>query len=323
MAESERIEVTRHRRPQDNPCTLAHRGRPESISLIVSSYNQPRSLALVLDALTRQSWRADEIIIADDGSRPPTFAAIERFAAHPALPPIHALSQADEGFRKTVALNGAILASRGQQLLFLDGDVIPSPDWIERHRASYRPMGYAVGDYVRLDRRDSLDLYALRADGERLDDRRAALVAAQRRYLFKRAARARFHMLCRKTMRPRLLGGNFSVDRGLLFGVNGFEERFVGCGGEDSNLRNRLNRYGGRPSSLIRTAVGLHLSPGLDDPQPARNRISYLDSPLRHEAPTRRARMGLAERLSGGRGMPEQPAPEAAPGVRGRLPDPA
>ena len=70
MAESERIEVTRHRRPQDNPCTLAHRGRPESISLIVSSYNQPRSLALVLDALTRQSWRADEIIIADDGSQP-------------------------------------------------------------------------------------------------------------------------------------------------------------------------------------------------------------------------------------------------------------
>lgn len=300
------------------------RGQPESISLIVSSYNQPKSLEITLDAIARQTWRADEIVLADDGSRASTFEVIERFSGRPELPPIRIFTHGDHGFRKTAALNGAILLSHGQQLLFLDGDVMPPPDWIERHRRSYRPMGYAVGDYARLTRDQSHRLYACRHDDAARDHLTAVFAAAHRGRLRRRHFKARFHIACRKATRPKLLGGNFSVDRGLLFGVNGFDERFAGTGGEDSNLRNRLNRYGGRPACLVRSAVGLHLSPCLDDPRPSRNRTSYLASELRHETTSRRAVWGLAERMSGRYGPldlgNERPATASDP-IPDSLPD--
>ncbi|MES1928712.1 glycosyl transferase family protein [Salinisphaera dokdonensis CL-ES53] len=279
---------------------LLRRGRraPESISIIVSSYNQPRALELTLRALAEQTVKADEILIADDGSTDDTFALIDALQRLDGLPPLRVHTQADRGFRKTVALNAAILASRGQQLLFLDGDVMPPRDWVARHRAVYRPMGYAVGDYARLSTRQSEALYDLRRHGERRRTAIESLAAEHGRRLFWRHSKACFHIACRKPTRPRLLGGNFSVDRGLLFGVNGFDERFAGTGGEDSNLRNRLNRYGGRPTSLVRSAVGIHLNPRLDMPAYERNRASYLHSPMRHETTDRRALLGLAERMN-------------------------
>lgn len=276
------------------------RRAPESISIVVSSYNQPRALELTLRALAEQTVAADEILIADDGSRDATFERIDALRHLEGLAPIRVYTQPDRGFRKTVALNGAILASHGQQLLFVDGDVVPPPDWVARHRAAYRPMGYAVGDYARLTTQQSEALFALRRQADRRRAAIASLAAEHTRRLFWRHSQACFHIACRKPTRPRLLGGNFSIDRGLLFGVNGFDERFAGTGGEDSNLRNRLNRYGGRPTSLVRTAVGIHLNPRLDMPAYERNRTSYLHSPLRHETTARRARLGLAERMNPG-----------------------
>ena len=273
---------------------------PESISLIVSSYNQPRALELTLRAIAEQTVRPDEMLIADDGSTDDTFALIDAMGRLEGLPPIRVHTQADRGFRKTVALNSAILASRGQQLLFLDGDVMPPPDWVARHRQAYRPMGYAVGDYARLTTAQSRTLFAMRRQSLRCRAAVEAFAAEHTRRLFWRHSKACFHIACRKPTRPRLLGGNFSVDRGLLFGVNGFDERFAGTGGEDSNLRNRLNRYGGRPTSLVRSAVGIHLNPRLDMPDYERNRASYLHSPLRHETRDRRAQLGLAERMNPG-----------------------
>jgi glycosyltransferase involved in cell wall biosynthesis len=39
-----------------------------TVSVIVSTYNHPRALTLVLAGLERQTRAADEILIADDGS---------------------------------------------------------------------------------------------------------------------------------------------------------------------------------------------------------------------------------------------------------------
>ena len=40
---------------------------------------------------------------------------------------------------------------------------------------------------------------------------------------------------------------NFAMDRGLFEALNGFDERFVGWGYEDSDLRDRAMRLGRVP----------------------------------------------------------------------------
>jgi glycosyltransferase involved in cell wall biosynthesis len=50
------------------------------VSLIITTYNWPEALAVVLDSVQRQTYAAFEIIIADDGSSSAGYAAeTERF----------------------------------------------------------------------------------------------------------------------------------------------------------------------------------------------------------------------------------------------------
>ena len=39
-----------------------------TISLIVTTYNRPDALRLVLDSISRQTRLPDEVVVADDGS---------------------------------------------------------------------------------------------------------------------------------------------------------------------------------------------------------------------------------------------------------------
>ena len=55
------------------------------VSLIVSSYNQPNALALVLEGVLTQTRPVDELVVADDGSEPDTAAPVDEFAAGPAF----------------------------------------------------------------------------------------------------------------------------------------------------------------------------------------------------------------------------------------------
>jgi len=51
------------------------------IAVIVSTYDRPEALALVLDSLADQTTHACEVIVADDGSDEQTRALYDRFRA--------------------------------------------------------------------------------------------------------------------------------------------------------------------------------------------------------------------------------------------------
>ena len=124
-------------------------GPTHSISVIVSSYDHPTALGLVLEGLRRQDLAGFELLIADDGSDHDTFELIDRFRA--AGLAIQVETQPDEGFRKAMAVNRAIRKASGEQLIFLDGDCVPFKDFIRRHADAYEPDGYAVGGYIWTD----------------------------------------------------------------------------------------------------------------------------------------------------------------------------
>jgi glycosyltransferase involved in cell wall biosynthesis len=241
---------------------VARKYAPVRTTLIITSYNQPKSLPLVLEGIARQTRPVDEIIIADDGSRQPTFDAIEQCQARLKLPIKAVVTQEDLGFRKCVVLNKAILESTGQLLLFLDGDIVTPPHWVARHVEAYRPLGYTAGCYLRLNYEQSAEIAGKGLD--HIDWPRYLFQARFNYELIKRCVKDDFGMLMGRYNKPRVAGGNLSVDRGLLFGVNGFDERYVGFGGEDADLRNRMNNYGGKPSNPTFRILALHLNHGLE-----------------------------------------------------------
>ncbi len=118
-------------------------------SVIFTTYNHPKWLEKTLLGFSMQTYRDFEIIVADDGSGPETSEVVERMMAEIDIPIQH-LWQEDDGFQKCRILNKAILASRGEYLIFTDGDCIPHPDFVRNHVELARENTMLSGGYFKL-----------------------------------------------------------------------------------------------------------------------------------------------------------------------------
>ena len=99
-------------------------------SLIIAIYNNILFLKAVLDSLQLQTEKDFEIIIAEDGEN---HAVKEFVETYNFVQPWQHLTQKDEGWRKNQAMNMAIRAAKTDWLIFIDGDCIPHPRFIEMH----------------------------------------------------------------------------------------------------------------------------------------------------------------------------------------------
>ena len=118
-------------------------------SVIVSTYNKPIHLRLVLEGLRHQQGAEFEVIIADDGSTDETRAVVDAFRESVSFPVEH-VWQEDDGFQKCRILNKAIVASRGEYLIFTDGDCIPHPDFVRNHVELAEENTLLSGGYFKL-----------------------------------------------------------------------------------------------------------------------------------------------------------------------------
>jgi glycosyltransferase involved in cell wall biosynthesis len=246
-------------------------------SVIVTTYNQPRQLELVLWGYGAQTFRGFEVVVADDGSGPETRAVVERMRAETGLRIVHVWHE-DRGFRKTEILNRAILASSGDYLLFTDGDCIPREDLLATHVRLARPGHFLSGGYLKL----SADVTAaigvddvremrvadptwLRAHGWRGGrhgvrlTRSAALAAALDRLT---------------PTRPTWNGHNAGGWKDDVIAVNGYDTDMA-YGGLDRALGERLENAGIRGVQVRFRAPVLHLHherPYADPEKVRRNR---------------------------------------------------
>ncbi len=118
-------------------------------SVIFTTYNHPKWLEKTLWGFSVQSYRDFEIIVADDGSTDETKQVIDRVKAEIDIPIQH-LYQQDNGFQKCKILNKAIVESKGEYLIFTDGDCIPHPDFVKNHVELARPRTFLSGGYFKL-----------------------------------------------------------------------------------------------------------------------------------------------------------------------------
>ena len=229
------------------------------LSVIVSTYNSPRALSLVLAGLTRQTVRDFELVIADDGSGPDTKAVIDAFARDACFPVRH-VWHPDDGFRKCTILNKAVLAATGSYLIFFDGDCIAPAHTIAAHVRAARHGCYLPGGKVQLSRAftDQLTVEIVRrGDLDR--------IGLWWRHVGKRSRLIISHLpgiralLDRNVKEPlNWRGENSSTFTEHVHAVGGFDERFT-YGLEDSDFGQRLQAAGIMPRSLRYLAPVLHL----------------------------------------------------------------
>ena len=225
-------------------------------SLVLTTYNWPDALELVLASILQQTERPGEVLVADDGSEEATAAVVRAFMPRfIALDvPLHRVWHPDEGFRAAAIRNRALAMARGEYVLLVDGDCILHPDFVRSHVAFARPGQFVQGTRVLLG--EARARRAL-AHGE---TRFGALEAG----IGNRVNALALNWLSPFVPTPRNpLAGVRSCNMGFWLTdatrVNGFNERFEGWGREDSEFVARLVNAGVRRRKLKFGGIMYHL----------------------------------------------------------------
>ncbi len=221
------------------------------VSIIIGFYNKIGLLEKILEALSLQTMTDFEVVIADDGSKEEVVDAIRQIQAASPFPITHVWHE-DKGWRKNIILNKAVTASKGEYLIFIDGDCIPEPHFVEEHYSERQ--GHTVLSGRRILMGPEGTEYLLSAPLSKRSFGFGLFRALLKDTLHGYKTRME-HMLHIRTPWLRhlftrdyerfILGCNFSMYKEDLLAVNGFDERFLYPGyGEDIDLWYRLGRAG-------------------------------------------------------------------------------
>lgn len=237
-------------------------------TIIVSVYTDHVALKLIFEALKKQTINKNisngfEIIISEDGVSNHIRACVDYYRL--TMKNIQHLTQDDSGFKKNIALNRAIKASRSDHLIFIDGDCIPHPSFIAAHQAYARPGVACSGRRLELGEKFSSQLRSHKISMRRLTNRFLYFLNMLPLMLDKTkniesGIYSKLLQLITKNNKARLLGCNFSCSKQDMIAINGFNEDYLAAGtGEDSDIDWRLGVYGVEIKKVKFSAIQYHL----------------------------------------------------------------
>jgi glycosyltransferase involved in cell wall biosynthesis len=240
--------------------------RPE-VALIVSNYQKPRHLKLSLASIAGQLGVTGrlELVVTDDGSTDESFAIIEQFAGRVDFP-VTLTTHRRAAFQLAQCRNEGVAASRAPYLIFTDGDLILSPDFVWQHLERRRRSTVYTGHYYGLTEDVSAGIdEAMVQSGAYRDLASPAEMHRVRRIEWQ----ARWQSLVRHRRKPDVVGSNVGIWRTDFERVNGYDENFQGWGCEDDDLGHRLRRVGVRVRSINRWTCAYHVWHPRDATAPA------------------------------------------------------
>ena len=212
--------------------------RIPQISVVVPTYNRLGRLAKVISALEQQEFPSDdyEIIVVCDGSSDGTEDYLNGLSSERN---VRCFSQANQG--PAAARNLGIKKAIGEFVVFIDDDVVASPQLLAEHMRSHREAGREIVVIGPLLSPDGFEMAPwVRWEQEMLMKQYRTLLAG----IWQTSAR-------------QFYTGNASIRRSHILAAGGFDEGFRRA--EDVELAYRLASRG-LDFILNMEAAGLHFA---------------------------------------------------------------
>jgi len=208
-----------------------------SASVIIATHNRPEKLAETLSSLTRQDNEAGEyeIIVVDDGSKPPV--VIDGGDEYPA-----AILVRVEALERSAARNRGAAVARGELLIFIDDDISVKPDFVAAHVRAHQdwPGVLAVGAISLPDEAITAPFGRFRQKLERHEVPPARGLTSSRNFC---------------------TAANMSISRDVFLALGGFDGSITS--GEDQDFALRHTAGGGR-IAFLPEAEAVHRDDSLD-----------------------------------------------------------
>jgi glycosyltransferase involved in cell wall biosynthesis len=216
------------------------------ISVIVTTYNWPAALNLCLESLFVQNDNNFEIIIADDGSAPANQSLTQSFCTKSPVS-IQYVHHDDRGFRAGTIRNKAVAISKGEYLLFIDGDCVLRPDFVTTHRQLAASGCFVPGNRVLLSQAFTREIIEKHISLHQKPLGYFIALWLQNK-INRISAFIRLPLGPLRSLQPqkweKAMTCNLAIWRCDFLRVNGFDELFEGWGFEDSDLVIRLIHAG-------------------------------------------------------------------------------
>lgn len=226
-------------------------------ALVISTYNWPEALGLVLRSALAQSEPDFELIVADDGSRPETAERVRAELEGSGAAWCH-VRQEDTGFRQARVRNLGVRHSTAPWLIFIDHDTPLHPEFMADHLRLA-----AAGVFVQGKRCFLPEDYTRRLIEAGLGPGwwpKPWLKGLENRQNAVHAPRLGRWLERDKPYERSIRGCNIAVSREDFLRVDGFDELFDGAWGrEDSDFANRLFHVGVRCRNARFAALQAHL----------------------------------------------------------------
>ncbi len=225
-----------------------------SCSLVITTYNWPAALNVVLQSVYQQSVAPQQVVIADDGSTEETIELINSWKVR--NPNLLHCWQEDNGFRAARSRNNALARVTSDYVVIIDGDMVLEPRFIEDHVKFASVGSFVQGRRINLKPKESACLL----DGQSWCwDTNWSRKAVKSSYKLKRIPWLAQMLGYRQYNAKDIRSCNMGFWMQDLLAVNGFDSEYVGWGREDSDLGYRLINYGLTKRHLRYAALALHV----------------------------------------------------------------
>lgn len=224
-----------------------------TVALLISTYNWPEALQLVLLSILQQTVMPDEVLIADDGSGPETQKLIAVFTPKFSIPVKHAWHE-DKGFRKTIILNKAIRISTSDYIVQIDGDIILDKDFLFDHIHSAEKNTFIRGTRALLTPKKTIDI--IRSCKIHLSA--FSLGVKHRNNAFRLFPFRRLGVRKEKSAKS-VRGSNLAFWKDDFVKINGYNNELAGWGHEDEELAVRFINNGMVKKIVKLVAIQYHL----------------------------------------------------------------
>lgn len=235
------------------------------VSIIIAVYKDIEALSLIIEALKKQTYKNFEVVVAEDNDSD----EMKKYVASIEGLEVKHTFQKDDGVRKSRSQNNGILASSGEYLIFLDGDIIPYSTFVQGHVDLAQKDRVLAGRRVNLNARltkkfrektilaSTLEKYYFLLGFDLIFDREArfeqGIYIKSDSFIYKR-------FLQKRKRNTSIIGCNFSCYKEAMMAINGFDESYGGSSlPSDVDFDWRFEAYGLKLTSCKNVANTFHL----------------------------------------------------------------